>query len=55
MFEFFKKFFIRLLSFSGFLPTKLMSLNNEHCKTRPFLIDLNHIDRKYLFTITLDK
>ena len=32
-----------------------MSLNNEHCKTRPFLIDLNHIDRKYLFTITLDK
>ena len=51
MFEFFLKIFIGLLSF---LPTKLMSLNNEHCKTRPFLIDLNHIDRKYLFTITLD-
>ena len=33
--------FVGLLSFSGSLATKYMSLNNEKCKTRPFLIDLN--------------
>ena len=29
MFGFFKKLFLGLLSFSGSLPTKCMSLNNE--------------------------
>ena len=33
-----------------------MSLNNEKCKSRPFLIDLNPIKLKYYpFMITLEK
>ena len=28
-----------IINFSGSLATKYMSLNNEQCKTRPFLID----------------
>ena len=48
--------FIELLSFSGSLATKLMSLNNEKCKTRPFIIDLNPVELKYYpYIITLDK
>ena len=39
MFRFIKKVFIRLLSFSGSLATKCLSLNNEHFKTRRALID----------------
>ena len=42
----FKKLLIRLLSFSGSLVTKRMSSSNEHCKTRPFLIDINHSELK---------
>ena len=33
--------FIGLLSFTGSLASKFISLNNEQCDTRPFLIDLN--------------
>ena len=47
MFRFIKKTLIGLLSFSGSLQTKCRSLNNEQCKTRPFLIDLNPIELKY--------
>ena len=33
-----------------------MSLNNEQCKTRPFLIDLNTVELKYYpYIINLDK
>ena len=56
MFEFFKKMFIGLLSFSRSLATKCMSLNNEQCKTRTFIIDLNPVDFKYsLFMVRLVK
>ena len=49
MFEFALKMFIGL-------ATKCMSLNNKHCKTRPFLSDLNPLKLKYyLFIITLNK
>ena len=30
------------IGFGGSLATKCTSLNNEQCKTRPALIDLNH-------------
>ena len=36
-----KQVFIALLSFSKSLATKSVSLNNEPCMIRPFLIDLN--------------
>ena len=35
---------IGLLSFSGSLATKCMSLNNEPCLVRPTLIDLIHFE-----------
>ena len=48
--------FIVLLSFIGSLATKCMSLNNEQCKTRLFLIVSKTVELKYyLFMITLDK
>ena len=48
--------FMGLLSFRGPLTTECMSLNNEQFKTRPFLIDFNHVELNYyLFMITLDK
>ena len=48
--------FIGLLSFSGYLATKCMSLNNEQCQAKLTLIDLNHVELKYkLFMISLDK
>ena len=47
MFRFIKNMFIGLLSFSGSLATKCLLLNNEQCKTRPFLIDLNHAELTY--------
>ena len=37
---------IGLLSFSEFLATKCVSLNNEPCMIRPFLIDLNPVELK---------
>ena len=47
---------IGLLSFSRYLATKCMSLNNEQYKTRPFLIDLNPVELKCCpFMITLNK
>ena len=47
---------MNLLNFTGSLATKCMSLNNEQCKTRPFLIDLNPAELKYYpFMITLNK
>ena len=46
--------FIGLLSFSGSLATKCMSLNNKQCQTRSFLIDLNSV-KYYPYIITLDK
>ena len=56
MFGFFKKIFLGLLSFSGSLPTKCMSLNNEQCKIRRALIDLNPVELKYYpYLITLDE
>ena len=48
--------FIVLLSFTGSLATKCMSLNNKQCKTRLALIDLNPVELNYyLFMIALDK
>ena len=47
---------IRLLTFSRYLATKYMSLNNEQCRTRPPLIDLNRVELiYYMFMIILDK
>ena len=42
-----KKSFIGLLTLSGCLATKLMSLNNEQCKTRLTFIDLNPVEIKF--------
>ena len=36
--------FLGLLNCSGYLAIKCMSFNNEQCKTRPFLIDLNPVE-----------
>ena len=47
---------IVLLSFSESLATNCVSLNNEPCMARPFLIDLNPLEfNNYPFTVTLDK
>ena len=47
--------FIALLSFSGSLATKSVSLNNETCMARPTLIDLSHIKLNYYpFIISLN-
>ena len=57
MFRLIKRVFINaLLSFSGSLATKCMSLNNEPCVIRPNLIDLNPVELNYYsFIISLDK
>ena len=48
--------FIELLSFSGYLTTKRVSLNNKSCMTRSTLIDLNPVKINYFpFAISLDK
>ena len=39
--------FLVLLSFSEFLATKCVSLNDEPCMIRHTIIDLNSIDLKY--------
>ena len=39
--------FIWLLSFSRYLATKCMPLNNEKCEIRPTIIDLNPAELKY--------
>ena len=56
MFWLIKKKFIALLSFSGSLATKCVTLNNEPCMTGPTLIDLNPVELNYFpFMISLDK
>ena len=56
MFRLIKQVFIALLSFSGSLTTKCVSLNNEPCMIRPTLIDLNPVELNYYpFLISLDK
>ena len=56
MFWLVKQVFIVLLSFSGSLATKCVSVNNEPCRTRPTLIDLNHVKFNYYpFRTSLDK
>ena len=47
--------FIASLSFSKYLATKCVSLNDESCMFRTTLIDLNIIEFKYYaFMISLD-
>ena len=56
MFELIKQVFIALLRFSRYFATTCVSLNNEACMIRPFLIDLNPVELKYYpFMISLDK
>ena len=56
MFWLIKQVFIALLSFSGWLETKFVSLNNEPCMNKPTLIVLNLIKLNcYTFMISLDK
>ena len=51
-----KQVFFALLSFSGYLAIKFMTLNNASCVARPTLIDLNHVElNHYSFMISLDK
>ena len=47
MFGLIKQVVIAVLSFSGSLATKCMSLNNEKCMIKPTLIDLNPVEFKY--------
>ena len=56
MFELINHVFIGLLSFCIPLATKFVSLHNEACMVRYFLIDLHPIEIKYyLFMISLQK
>ena len=68
MFQFNKKMFIRLLSFSGSITsigivsdhTKCISLKNQQCLTQPTLINLHLYEyieglRYYLFAVNLDR
>ena len=56
MFTLIKQMFIALLSFTGSLATKCVSLDNEPCMTGPTLIDSNSIELNYYsFMISLDK
>ena len=56
MFRLIKQVFIALLSFSGFLATKCVSLNNKSFMIRPTFRDLNPTELiYYLFMISLDK
>ena len=56
MFRFFKQVFIALLSFSGSVSIKCLSLNNESCLIRPALINLIPFELNYyLFMISLGK
>ena len=56
MFKFIKKAFIVLVSFSGSLFTKCMSVNNETYFARPTLIDWNLTELHYHpFMLSLDR
>ena len=56
MFSLIKQMFIALFSFNRSFVTKCVSLNNEPCMIKPFLIDLIPVELKYYpFMISLDK
>ena len=56
MFSFLKQIFIVLLSFSEYLATKCLLLNDESCMVRPTPIDMNPLELKYYpFMISLNK
>ena len=56
MFRLIKQVFVALLTLSGLLATKYMSLNNEQCIIRPTIIDINPVELNYYpFMINLDK
>ena len=56
MFTLIKQMFIALLSFTGSLATKCVSLDSETCMTGLTLIDSNSIELNfYSFMISLDK
>ena len=56
MFWLLKQVFIVLLSFSGSLATKFVSLNNEPLMIMATSVDSNSIELNYyLFMISLDK
>ena len=56
MFWLLKQVFIVLLSFSGSLATKFVSLNNEPLMIMVTFVDSNSIELNYyLFMISLDK
>ena len=55
MFKLIKQVFISFLSFSGSLPIKCISLNNETCLARTVLIDFNSNKLYYFpFMVYLD-
>ena len=62
MFEFFSKMFIELLSLSGYLATKYMSLNNELINNVTYswnppspLITLSHLEGTKFFAAKGEK
>ena len=56
MFSIIKQVFIKLLSFSEYLATKYLFLNDETCMVRPTLIDMNSVKLKYYpLMISLNK
>ena len=56
MFGLMKQVFNGLLWFSKSLAPKCVSLNNEPCMIKPFLVDLNPAELKYYpFMINLDR
>ena len=56
MFCLIKQVFVALLSFSGSLATKYVSLSNDPCMVGPALIDLNRVELNYYpFMISLGK
>ena len=56
MFILIKQVFIVLSSFSSYLATKCLSLNDESCMVRRTRINLNPIEIKcYPFMISLDE
>ena len=51
MFKFIKKIFISTMMYFGSLsnvnPLKYMSLNNQECKVRPEIVNVNRVDISY--------
>ena len=50
-----KQVFIVLLSFSESLATKCLLLNDEPCMVRPTIFDMNPVELKYSFMISINK